>query len=413
MKAVFEQEIPLPQSIELMRRELWRVESQYSSYGIGPGENPISFSHVGSATPAVNIVGLVESEKGVGEAVRTTLRSLDAAEVTYALNNFADPGSENLDRSFPNFSSEHPHKINLLHIGPDVFAEFVKQAPANYLKDRFNIACWAWETSDFPGEWEDHFKHLDEIWVPSNFSLDAISRVAPIPMVRIPHSIPLWLPIEPVDRAQFGIPPEAFAFLFVFDFASSYARKNPMGVINAFKSAFNSDENAMLILKCAHGEVDPAAVEAIEKVATGGNIRIIHSVLPRTQISALMNLCDCYLSLHRSEGFGLTIAEAMSLGKPVIATDYSGNTDFMNSSNSFPVRYHLVAIEQGQGQYHAGCSWAEPDTDHAAELMRQVYHDQSAAARIGQIARRDIVQNLNPLIVGEMMRNRLKRHKPQ
>jgi glycosyltransferase involved in cell wall biosynthesis len=291
-----------------------------------------------------------------------------------------------------------------------VFSQFLQERGQHYLEGKLNIACWAWEISEFPREWESHFRHLDEIWVPSNFALDAISRVAPIPVLRMPHSIPDWLPMKKCDRSQFGIQQSAFVFLFVFDFASSCARKNPLAIIEAFKSAFGSGDRAMLILKSARSEEDPAAAKALAQAASNANIRILDAVLPRDEINALINTCNCYVSLHRSEGFGLTIAEAMSLGKPVIATDYSGNADFMNSSNSFPVRFRMVEIEQDFGQYRRGYSWAQPDIAHAAQLMRSVFNDTSAAARMGKQGRRDIVQHLNPLSVGKRMQERLLRH---
>jgi glycosyltransferase involved in cell wall biosynthesis len=397
------------QSLVRMRDELWRLESRFDSYDIGPGAGTIPLPDFGRRCPGVNVLGLVESEKGVGEAVRTTLRSLQAAHIRFSLNNFADSGSENRDRTYSDFSADAPHRINLLHVGADVFPDLMDQPVGRLLADRFNIACWAWETNQFPREWEDRFQYLDEIWVPSQFSHDAIAAASRVPVVRIPHSIPEWLPMAACDRAHFGIPADAFVFLFIFDLASSAARKNPLGLIKAFKAAFGSSDRAMLILKSAHSKGSVTATNLLTEAANCANIRFIDRVLPRAEVNALMNLCDCYVSLHRSEGFGLTIAEAMSLGKPVIATEYSGNTDFTNSSNTFPVRYRISELEQDDGPYRSGSVWADPDLDHAAELMRYVFENRQAATEIGRVARRDILLALHPRIVGDMIKRRLER----
>ena len=146
----------------------------------------------------------------------------------------------------------------------------------------------------------------------------------------------------------------------------------------------------------------------MQEAARGLNIKIIDGYLYRNEINALISLCDCYISLHRSEGFGLTMAEAMFLAKPVIATAFSGNTDFMNVNNSYPVKYKLASLDKDAGPYKKGCLWAEPDVEYAAELMRYIYENKTLAYEVGKIAAEDVRKNLNFNIIGAEIKNRIE-----
>jgi glycosyltransferase involved in cell wall biosynthesis len=363
----------------------------------------------------VNVAGNFGSEKGTGEAVRSMVRSLRAADIPCALNNCTDAYSVNPDRDITQFSDDNPYGINLIHLNADCVPEFVEHRGEAYLRGRYNVGYWAWELSDFPQEWESSFRHLDEVWVPSNFVLDAVSRAAPVPVVRIPHAVSEHLAVRPWQRSHFGLPPDKFLFLFLFDFMSITERKNPFGLINAFKKAFRKQDDAVLVLKCSHSS--PALLKAVgaptdvvrevKEAAAGANIHLMDGVLSREETNTLLFLSDCYVSLHRSEGFGLPLAEAMSLEKPVIATAYSGNMDFMTPANSFLVKYTLAELERDCGPYRKGCVWAEPDVDHAAELMRFVYENRTRAQEVGRKAREDVLLGLHPRVVGAQIKSRL------
>jgi glycosyltransferase involved in cell wall biosynthesis len=355
----------------------------------------------------VNIAGYIASEKGVGEGVRSDVRMMQAAGIPYVLNNFADPGSSNQDLTFEHFSFGNPYPINLMHINADALPEFARRKGKAYFANHYNIGYWAWELSEFPKEWNASFQYLDEIWVPSNFTLESVSRSAPIPVVRVPHCLTEELPTLALDRGHFGLPRDRFIFLFIFDFHSYLERKNPAGVIDAFKKAFHQNDDVLLVFKCSRPEFNPAGFRAIKERAEGIPFQVIDEVLGREEINTLIGLSDCYVSLHRSEGFGLTIAEAMNLEKPVVATAYSGNMDFMTAGNSFPVKYRLVELDQDHGPYKKGNVWAQPDIDHAAEQMRFIYEDRDGAREIGRRARQDVLRQLSPKAVGELVKERL------
>lgn len=367
----------------------------------------------------VNIAGYIASEKGLGEGVRANIRSLNTTNIPYVLNHFVDAHNcKNIDRTYTQFSEENPYSINLVHINAFEQLYFMEGLRKKYLHGHYNIGFWAWEFSKFPLEWLSSFRYFNEIWVPSSFDQKAISLVSPIPVITVPHSLPENLELLGLTRSHFGLLEDDFIFLFIFSFHGHFTRKNPLGLIQAFRKAFSKKDQVCLVLQCAHSEFFPGEFLEMRQAAQDNKIIIINNILNRNEVNTLMHLSDCYISLHRSEGFGLTMAEAMHLKKPVIATGYSGNMDFMNTNNSFLVKYKLVDVnvvdimKRGWSPlpFQKGYIWAEPDISHAAELMRYVYEKKKDAAKIGERASEDIKRNLNPKSVGSIITNRLRRN---
>ncbi len=355
----------------------------------------------------VNLLGFLQSEKGMGEHCRATIRSLKAAGIPHALNNWVDPGSANLDADGSTFRTDNPYPINLIHLNAIDAPFLYKEIPA-YFHGRYNVGYWNWELDWFPEEWRGSFEFFDEILAPSTFSQKSYSRLSPVPVHWMPISIAVPPPTGKVSRERFGLPRDAFVFLFAFDFHSYFARKNPLAAIEAFRRAFPQRRDVVLALKLSHWESVPVEFMEVLTACRGqANIRILRDILSRDAMYDLLRLCDAYVGLHRSEGYGLPIVEAMALGKPVIATNYSGNVDFMNDGNSFPVRYRLVAIEEDHGPYRRGAEWAEPEVDHAAAQMRRVVESPEAAARIAARGRADIERVLSPQAIGQVMRRRI------
>ncbi len=352
----------------------------------------------------VNISGYVNSESGTGEGVRANIRSFETIGIPLALNNVKSFSRQN-DKIYTSFSEFNPYHINFVHVNADQVPVFYDQKGPDYFRNRYNIGFWVWELSEFPEEWYPHFRYFNEIWTPSKFCVDAIAAVSPVPVIKIPHSISLN-EIE-VDRSFFGFKKDSFVFLTMFDFLSYFERKNPLAVIEAFRIAFESRKDAVLVLKCSSSNWNPSAMTSIIKAVKGLNVRIIDSYLNKDELHALMCLSDCYVSLHRSEGFGLPLAESMYLEKPVIATKYSGNMDFMNDENSFLIKYKMTEIEKDIGLYKKGNRWADPDVKHAAELMDFVYSEREAARKTGKTASEDIRRYLSPSAVGRTVKKRI------
>jgi glycosyltransferase involved in cell wall biosynthesis len=238
--------------------------------------------------------------------------------------------------------------------------------------------------SRFREDWLPAFDLVHEVWVASRFVRDALGAVSPVPVVCLPPSVTLPEPLD-VGREHFGLPADRFVFLFVFDLSSQFERKNPLGLIRAFRRA-GIEREALLALKFTHPERDSDAVRAMHEAADGLPVRFLEGHVTRAELAALLRASDGYASLHRSEGFGLTLAEAMLLDKPVVATGYSGNLEFMTDDTAWLVRHQLVALTRTHGPYLQGYEWAAPDEAHAAAHLREVAlspHSAAVRAREG------------------------------
>jgi glycosyltransferase involved in cell wall biosynthesis len=362
-----------------------------------------------------NFVGYLQAATGMGEAGRSTLRALRAQNYpvwTYTLSeatSVANPRPK---------AKRGPYPINLFQFNADVTPHLFNELGKPFLQGRKNIGLWSWEMTEFPVEWHDRFTAFREIWVPSPHIRQALARIAPVQVYAMPHVIEPGSP-ENFTRNDFGLPGDMFLFLFAFDALSVVERKNPFAVIDAYRLAFGAHPaHTTLIIKVnnralVHGEtarylgVDEDLDQHLASAVASVSGILLDTRLDRARAHALINLCDCYVSLHRCEGFGLTIAEAMYFGKPCIATAYSANMDFMNPLNSYPVNYRMVELERAYGPYRAGWTWAEPDVEQAAAWMQSVVREPEEASRRGVRAAQDIRRQFNPRAVGAQMVERL------
>jgi len=357
-----------------------------------------------TTTPGVNLAGYLRTESGVGQAARQMAAALARAELPHVLIDIEAGGVlRRTDTTLGGFARSNPHSVNLVHVNADQVPDFAGRVGRRFFEGRRNIGYWQWELPAFPDLWRDSFRCFDEIWTPSRFSAEAIRAASPVTTRCVP------LPVSRREGARLGrehfrLPRDRFVFLFVFDCLSVVERKNPLAAVQAFRSAFAPTDPALLVLKCAHGESDPESLARLRQAAGDPRIVLIDRSMTRAEVDSLIDACDAYVSLHRSEGFGLTLAEAMLAGKPVIATNWSGNTDFMTEDNSFPVRYGLVQLETDVGPYRRGSRWAEPDVEHAGQLMRHVYeHPDDVAHRVEQ-ARRALAERYSPAAVARTLR---------
>jgi glycosyltransferase involved in cell wall biosynthesis len=362
---------------------------------------------VTSAPLGVNVAGYLNTESGMGEAARLSIRSLEAAGIPVALNNVASR-LRMLDPTHMSFTDANPHPFNLVHLNADNMEWFARLRGKEYFRDRYTIGYWFWELSEFRSDWMCAFAFVDEVWVPSEFGRAALTtRSSPVPIRFMPLPV-IVSSRSPYGRSHFNLPEDAFVFLFTFDVSSQIERKNPLGIIAAFRGAFGARRDVTLVLKFTNAEYDPAGVRNLYRASDGISVVLLEGFMARDELAGLMTAADCYVSLHRSEGFGLGIAEAMALGKPVIATNYSGPADFMTSANSYPVNYRLAPIARDFGPYLQGFSWAEPDLEHASLLMREVnIHSAEAAAR-GRQAAADMAASRAPARTGARVRMRLE-----
>lgn len=378
-------------------------------HGIGPARaRRHAVSRLVKTAPlGVNVAGYLDTESGMGEAARASIRSLEAAGIPFALNNVASRLRKN-DRTYAGaFGDENPHPFNLVHLNADNMAWFAEGRGKAYFADRYTVGYWFWELSAFREEWVPFFGFVDEVWAASEFMRASFAAWSPVPVVRMP--LPVVLPpIPPLGRSHFGLREQLTAFLYIFDVSSQMERKNPAGAIRAFRQSGLTAEDAVLVLKFTNAEYDRASVARLREEASGLPVVFFDGYMDRAEVFALMAACDCYLSPHRSEGFGLTMLESMRLGKAVIGTAYSGNTDFMTEDNSFPLPYRLTTLTRDYGPYMRGAEWAEPDLAEAARLMRLVHdHPDQARAR-GQRAQEQIARERDPAATGAILRHRLE-----
>jgi len=356
------------------------------------------------APPGLDIVGYVRSEHGIGESARMCAGAAEAAGLPFTVRDFNEGNLARTsdDRLVARLAPAR-HNVTLWHVNADQ----LPLAMAARGPGRTNIAYWHWELPEFPDAWVAAAEPLDEIWVPSTFVLEAVSAKVARPVVRIPHAIAF--DVEPgALRAAWGVPDGVFAFLTVCDALSVLERKNPAGAIEAYRRAFPSPGSTALVVKVNNGRHAPAEVERLRALAGGRpDILVVDRIASRAEMLQLIALCDATVSLHRAEGFGLPLAEAMYLGKPVIATGWSGNTDFTTPRNALLVDHELRALERDHGPYPRGATWAEPDLAHAVYIMQEVARTPELAARVGAAGRQTVRTQLAPEVVGRRYRERL------
>ena len=238
---------------------------------------------------------------------------------------------------------------------------------------------------------------------------NVVQRVTEKPVRKIPHAIDVSLQ-RPYCRAKFDLPEDGFLFLFSFDFKSFAERKNPWAVIEAFQSAFMQHSSPVgLVVKCFQGSQFPEKLGMLlELAAADPRIIIIDKLLSREDVTGLQSVCDAYVSLHRSEGLGLGMAECMALGKPVIATAYSGNLEFMTPENSCLVDYTMIPVKPGEYIDYEPCwLWADADIGHAAATMRRVVEDVAYRTQIGRSAKLHMAKHFNHQVVAQAIQRRL------
>jgi len=382
-------------------------------YDFSRRESPycVAFARVHART-GMNIVGFFTADLGIGESARCMARAADAAAIATCLVPLKLNCKNRLgDSTFAErLQDSNPHGVNVFHIDPPVARDIDHHHGEAFRKGKYNIGYFAWELPEFPDAWMPALDYFDEVWCPSNFVRESIALKTPFPVLTMAHAIGFERPREGVAsiRARLRLPADPFLFLCLFDLNSYSVRKNPRAAIDAFRKSGLAGDAGLVV------KVQNVGENAAEYAAIADAIRdlpgtvVIGETLSRADIYALEAACDCLVSLHRSEGFGLAVAECMYLSKPVIATGWSATAEYLDSENGFPVRYSLVELDRNYGPYTKGSTWADPDTDHAAHLMQRVASDPSGAVRIGAAARRTIEARFSPAAVGARYRRRLE-----
>jgi len=355
----------------------------------------------------MNVAGFLTAESGLGTAVRNAVCALKEAGIPYALSTVDCTDSRQDDTALRGeILNQAPYTISLLHVNPDYATKALHSLPSEFFSDKYRIGYWTWESDIVPGSWIRFASNFHEIWTPSTYVQTILAHALPIPVHCVPHPIVVD-PIQAVTREELHLP-HGFLFLCMFDYFSVFERKNPLGTIQAFRAAFEKSTPVHLVIKCINGHLFPREHQTLLDACHDDRITILDSYLSSEKTRGLISLCDALVSLHYSEGFGLSLAEAMALGTPVIATGFSGNTDFMNTENSFPIDFFLRKTKKRYGCYPKGSHWAEADIAHASAHMRAVFTQwESAASRSAQAAN-DMAEHYSPARVGALLAERIR-----
>lgn len=358
--------------------------------------------------PGLNVTGYLHGELGIGESARLMVQALATTDVRYSTisvgRHLQSRQATELGRLA---GAPQRFDLTLLCVNADQTGAALDTEP-DLLRSRYRIGMWYWEVEDFPATMHGGFGHVDEVWVASDFVRDAVARHTSLPVVTVPPPLPQASAPTSLSRADLGLPEDRPVVLFSYDYLSTAERKNPVGAVEAFRRAFAPGEGPVLVLKSINADKRVGDAERLRlRVADEPDVVLMDTYLSADARDALVQHCDAYLSLHRSEGLGLTIAEAMAYGKPVVATGYSGNLQFMTPENSFLVPWTPTRIPEHCEPYPAGSRWAEPDLDAAAAALRTVVDDPALATARGQRAAYDIRELHSPQVAGARIAARL------
>jgi glycosyltransferase involved in cell wall biosynthesis len=357
--------------------------------------------------PGLALIGYPWAETGLGEALRLLAAAAGHAHIPFCAFDIGQriQARQNDRRLLDHISGNLNRRVNLFVVSSLYAAHSVRLLGPRALAGRRNILYPLWELPEWPAAWASQLAIFDQIWAPSRFIAKALAprfrgavKILPPPMV-LPAKAARW-------RADFGLPADRFLFYFFFDYASFAARKNPEAVIAAFRrcAEMTGPGRVGLVLKSMGEGYSQRDRHHVAKLVAGApDVFLIDSVLERADMLALQSLCDCFVSLHRSEGFGLGIAEAMALGKPVIATNFGGAADLLAPDRSCPIGSRLIAVAPDEYPGGAGQFWADPDIEEAAAAMRRMVEEPDYGWNLAARARVFVEEYLSPSRIGRKM----------
>ena len=356
----------------------------------------------------VNLAGFLTAELGVGEVARRIACALRAASVPFATTTF----TQTANRTAVEFhaDSEARFDTNIVCVNADSWGSFAQRVGPSFFAGRTTIGVWFWETSTFPSMFHSAFSGIDEIWTTSSYVAEILRASAPahIPVREVP--LPIVAPVRSTQdvRARVNVPHDRQLFVTSFDHNSVADRKNPQGAIRAFQTAFPNGDGPILLVKSINGDRHAASSSSIrELTSTRSDIIVYDGYLDPADNIALLAQADCMVSLHRAEGFGFNIADAMALGVPVLTTAYSGNLEYVDADDCWLVAATETLVGPGHFPYEPAALWAEPDLERASQLMAAIAADPHAARERADRARTRVLRTFTAEATGTVIRNRI------
>lgn len=358
-----------------------------SSLGLRPSPDP------GVAAPPVTVAGVFRSASGLGESARLNLDALQQSGIACGALDLSHTflGSQELPAQPVSAAAAGPGTL-ILHVSGPFIPYALRSIGKPVTRGKRIIGVWHWELPRLPADWLTGCRHVHEVWTPSQFVADAVRQDFQGPVRVIPHGVGLPENIDPSSWK--AMTENRFLVVTHFNMASGFERKNPLAAIAAFRQAFADDHEVCLIIKMLNAPAWPEGERRLRAaIGEASNIKLLTHLMSRSEIFSLLAAADTVISLHRAEGFGLLAVEAMLLGKPVIATDWSATREFLNPQNSCPVACTLVPAVDPQGNYHFPDQlWASPDIEDAARWLRRLREDPELRVQLGSRARMDARQ---------------------
>ena len=388
-----------------------RIRKKFSGKVIGALE-----THTGVPAPyepgkypkGINLYGFFKAENGLAQGVKSYAGALEKSGIPHVLINtdFLDWLPQN-DTAFDSrLARDNRYAANVVHVNPDQWQEACGMFPRSHFDGHYNIGVWLWELEKFPKAWIPMIDYVDEIWTPSEFIAGAVRKATEKPVTVIPYGIETPYE-EGLERADFGLEEGEFLVLMMYDSNSYASRKNPGAAIEAFRAAFGEKpEKAKLVIKISNPKDEDIAY--VKERLAPGSYALMTERMDRKRMNSLIRLCDGYLSLHRSAGFGLVLAEAMSLGTAAVATNYSANTEFMAEEAACMVGCRMVKVDGRYQHDEDGTQvWAEPDVKEAAAYLKRLRDDPGYRREKAEAGKKHIREKLSPERCAEAIRKRM------
>ena len=356
----------------------------------------------------INLYGLLRSEIGLSQGAKLYARALEEGKIPHTLLNldFMPDLPQNDTRYDDRLVQENKYAINVVHINPLEWRDGCGTFSQKQFDRHYNIIVILWELEKLPKSWTMIFRYVDEVWAPSQFIADAVRKETDKPVTVIPYGMETPYD-ESLTRADFGLSDEDFLVLMMFDSNSYASRKNPGAAIDAFREAYGENpEHVKLVIKINNPKAeDIAFVE--EHIGGKAGYTLITKRMDKERLNSLIRLCDVFLSLHRSEGYGLVLAEAMSLGTATVATNWSANTEFMPEGTACLVDYTMVPVGNAYRYELEGIEWADPDVHQAAEYLKRLHDEPAYMEQIVKAGQKQIREQLSVEKCAEKIRERL------
>jgi glycosyltransferase involved in cell wall biosynthesis len=357
------------------------------------------------------LIGYIDAQLGLGQSLRGLALALSQTAINFRIHPFGVGVEGRRSGSYmpERYDMAKAHAVNIIEVSPDELPNVLSHIRDYHFDRSYNILRTYWELGQAPKVWQQKISSIDEIWAPTKFVAQSFTTIFDRTITIIPPSLELPS-VDVADHHRFNLDQNSFYFLFSFDYHSLPTRKNPLAVQQAFRLAFPDPSARVGLIIKSTGAVDhyPELRQALLRAAEeDSRIRVIDETISRQEMLALIKAADCYVSLHRAEGFGLGMVEAMAFGKPVIATDYSGSTDFLSEATGYPVPYRLTKVGTDEYVHAEGQVWAEPSESDCARIMSHVFHNReeaAARARRGQLL---VNERYSPANVGRLAEKRL------